>query len=128
MVLPGKVMDWNCSLHDLQLAFGVKDFLVCSWNKFHRSNLLMSVDTTHVVYGWQVISPQSASGVVLDAPEASKLLSSVAIALSNCSRSALAHFLFFCLCLLMFFTPGTYLIILGLLHENRFFRRLFSMG
>lgn len=55
----GKVMDWNCSLHDLQLAFGVKDFLV--------------------------ISPQSASGVVLDAPEASKLLSSVAIALSNCS-------------------------------------------
>lgn len=34
----------------------------------------------------QVIAPQSASGVVLDAPEASKLLSAVAIALSNCSR------------------------------------------
>jgi len=33
-----------------------------------------------------VIAPQSASGVVLDAPEASKLLSAVAIALSNCSR------------------------------------------
>lgn len=33
----------------------------------------------------QVIAPQSASGVVLDAPEASKLLSAVAIALSNCS-------------------------------------------
>ncbi|KAL1332509.1 hypothetical protein AAHE18_11G032800 [Arachis hypogaea] len=32
-----------------------------------------------------VIAPQSASGVLLDAPEASKLLSAVAIALSNCS-------------------------------------------
>ncbi|XP_022729559.1 rab3 GTPase-activating protein catalytic subunit-like isoform X3 [Durio zibethinus] len=55
----GKIADWNCTLHDLQLCFGVKEFLV--------------------------ISPQSASGVVLDAPEASKLLSAVAIALSNCS-------------------------------------------
>ncbi|KAH1045383.1 hypothetical protein J1N35_036167 [Gossypium stocksii] len=33
-----------------------------------------------------VISPQSASGVVLDAPEATKLLSAVSIALANCSR------------------------------------------
>ncbi|KAK2982727.1 hypothetical protein RJ640_025143 [Escallonia rubra] len=57
----GKVADWICTLHDLQLSFGVKDFLV--------------------------IAPLSASGVVLDAPEASKLLSAVAIALSNCSRS-----------------------------------------
>ncbi|KAK9940853.1 hypothetical protein M0R45_017493 [Rubus argutus] len=55
----GKVMNWDSRLHDLQLCFGVKDFLV--------------------------IAPQSASGVVLDAPEASKLLSAVAIALSNCS-------------------------------------------
>ncbi|XP_022755541.1 rab3 GTPase-activating protein catalytic subunit isoform X1 [Durio zibethinus] len=55
----GKIADWNCTLHDLQICFGVKEFLV--------------------------ISPQSGSGVVLDAPEASKLLSSVAIALSNCS-------------------------------------------
>ncbi|KAG5515066.1 hypothetical protein RHGRI_036190 [Rhododendron griersonianum] len=55
----GKVADWSFSLHDLQLSFGVKEFLV--------------------------IAPQSASGVVLDAPEASKLLSAVAIALSNCS-------------------------------------------
>ncbi|GMI84043.1 hypothetical protein like AT5G58510 [Hibiscus trionum] len=55
----GNISDWNCTLHDLQLCFGVKEFLV--------------------------ISPQSASGVVLDAPEASKLLSAVAIALSNCS-------------------------------------------
>lgn len=38
----------------------------------------------------QVIAPQSASGVVLDAPEASKLLSAAAIALSNCSRCALS--------------------------------------
>ncbi|KAL1332510.1 hypothetical protein AAHE18_11G032800 [Arachis hypogaea] len=51
--------DWNFDLHDLQLCFGVKEFLV--------------------------IAPQSASGVLLDAPEASKLLSAVAIALSNCS-------------------------------------------
>ncbi|KAA8543714.1 hypothetical protein F0562_021540 [Nyssa sinensis] len=55
----GQVVDWNCTLHDLQLSFGVKEFLV--------------------------IAPSSASGVVLDAPEASKLLSAVAIALSNCS-------------------------------------------
>ncbi|KAL6978086.1 hypothetical protein U1Q18_047214 [Sarracenia purpurea var. burkii] len=55
----GKVTDWSFPLHDLQLSFGVKEFLV--------------------------IAPQSASGVVLDAPEASKLLSAVAIALSNCS-------------------------------------------
>ncbi|XP_021642328.2 uncharacterized protein LOC110636792 isoform X2 [Hevea brasiliensis] len=55
----GKIADWDCTLHDLQLCFGVKEFLV--------------------------IAPQSASGVVLDAPEASKLLSAVAIALSNCS-------------------------------------------
>ncbi|MED6126942.1 hypothetical protein PIB30_083332 [Stylosanthes scabra] len=53
--------DWNFDLHDLQLCFGVKEFLV--------------------------IAPQSASGVLLDAPEASKLLSAVAIALSNCSSS-----------------------------------------
>ncbi|KAG8390532.1 hypothetical protein BUALT_Bualt01G0093300 [Buddleja alternifolia] len=55
----GKVADWNQTLHDLQLSFGVKEFVV--------------------------IAPQSASGVVLDAPEASKLLSAVAIAMSNCS-------------------------------------------
>ncbi|KAL2540795.1 hypothetical protein Adt_01773 [Abeliophyllum distichum] len=55
----GKVADWNQTLHDLQLSFGVKEFVV--------------------------IAPQSASGVVLDSPEASKLLSAVAIALSNCS-------------------------------------------
>ncbi|XP_060667833.1 uncharacterized protein LOC107411504 isoform X2 [Ziziphus jujuba] len=54
-----KVVDWNSTSHDLQLCFGVKEFLV--------------------------IAPQSASGVVLDTPEASKLLSAVAIALSNCS-------------------------------------------
>ncbi|KAK4274842.1 hypothetical protein QN277_018012 [Acacia crassicarpa] len=55
----GKAAEWNFNLHDLQLCFGVKEFLV--------------------------IAPQSASGVVLDAPEASKLLSAIAIALSNCS-------------------------------------------
>ncbi|XP_042017367.1 rab3 GTPase-activating protein catalytic subunit-like isoform X2 [Salvia splendens] len=55
----GKTLDWDHALHDLQLSFGVKEFVV--------------------------IAPQSASGVVLDAPEASKLLSAVAIALSNCS-------------------------------------------
>ncbi|KAF9593371.1 hypothetical protein IFM89_022070 [Coptis chinensis] len=54
----GKILDWTDGLHDLQLSFGVKEFLV--------------------------IAPLSASGVVLDAPEATKLLSSVAIALSNC--------------------------------------------
>lgn len=55
----GEFTVWDTTLHDLQLCFGVKEFLV--------------------------IAPQSASGVVLDAPEASKLLSAVAIALSNCS-------------------------------------------
>ncbi|KAG2333340.1 hypothetical protein Bca52824_004520 [Brassica carinata] len=51
--------DSNSNSHDLQLCFGVKDFLL--------------------------IAPQSASGVLLDAPESSKLLSAVAIALSNCA-------------------------------------------
>ncbi|KAG9453607.1 hypothetical protein H6P81_006511 [Aristolochia fimbriata] len=54
----GKNVEWTDDSHTLQLSFGVKEFLV--------------------------ISPLSASGVVLDAPEASKLLSSLAIALSNC--------------------------------------------
>ncbi|KAL6580891.1 hypothetical protein OROMI_006814 [Orobanche minor] len=41
-----------------------------------------------------VITPHSASGVVLSAPEASKLLSAVAIALSNCSwGSGMGEFL-----------------------------------
>ena len=34
----------------------------------------------------QVISPMSMSGVVLDAPEATLLLSTMAVALSNCGR------------------------------------------
>ena len=34
----------------------------------------------------QIIAPLSASGVVLDDPESTKLLSSAAIALSNCGR------------------------------------------
>ncbi|CAN6469767.1 unnamed protein product [Victoria cruziana] len=50
--------EWQDDLHSLQLQFGVKEFLV--------------------------ISPLSANGVILDEPEATKLLSSVAIALSNC--------------------------------------------
>ncbi|KAL9668145.1 hypothetical protein QQ045_002520 [Rhodiola kirilowii] len=57
--LTGKSTGWDGTLHDLQLSFGVDEFLA--------------------------IAPQSASGVVLDAPEASKLLSAVAIALSNCN-------------------------------------------
>ncbi|KAJ4972408.1 hypothetical protein NE237_005507 [Protea cynaroides] len=57
----GESLDWNDDLHDLQLCFGVKKFLV--------------------------IAPISASGVVLDAPEASKLLSAVSIALSNCDST-----------------------------------------
>ncbi|XP_043724681.1 rab3 GTPase-activating protein catalytic subunit isoform X2 [Telopea speciosissima] len=57
----GDSVDWNDDLHDLQLSFGVKKFLV--------------------------IAPISASGVVLDAPEASKLLSAVSIALSNCGST-----------------------------------------
>ncbi|KAF8397225.1 hypothetical protein HHK36_016135 [Tetracentron sinense] len=64
----GKVADWNGDLHDLQFSFGVKEFLVC-----------IQLRILHLV-----IAPLSASGVVLDAPEASKLLSAVAIALSNC--------------------------------------------
>ncbi|KAI3806281.1 hypothetical protein L1987_22180 [Smallanthus sonchifolius] len=55
----GKAVDWSSTLHDLQLSFGVKEFMV--------------------------IAPQSANGVILDSPEASKLLSAVAIAFSNCS-------------------------------------------
>lgn len=53
----GKAAPWDDDLHKIQLSFGVTGFLV--------------------------IAPLSASGVVLDAPESSKLLSAVAIALSN---------------------------------------------
>ncbi|KAJ0979301.1 hypothetical protein J5N97_014775 [Dioscorea zingiberensis] len=54
----GHAMEWDDDLHSIQLSFGVDEFLI--------------------------IAPLSASGVVLDAPESSKLLSAVAIALSNC--------------------------------------------
>ncbi|XP_072997458.1 uncharacterized protein [Typha latifolia] len=57
----GKTAYWDDDLHNLQLSFGVTEFLV--------------------------IAPLSASGVVLDDPEASKLLSAVAIALSNCGSN-----------------------------------------
>ncbi|XP_020578793.1 rab3 GTPase-activating protein catalytic subunit isoform X3 [Phalaenopsis equestris] len=56
-----KAGQWDNDLHSLQLSFGVTGFLV--------------------------IAPLSASGVVLDAPESSKLLSAVAIALSNCGSN-----------------------------------------
>lgn len=56
-----KTEQWDDDLHSLQLSFGVAEFLV--------------------------IAPLSASGVLLDAPEASKLLSAVAIALSNCGSN-----------------------------------------
>lgn len=49
-------------------------------------NVFAMFSSSPLVIASQVIAPQSASGVVLDAPEASKLLSAVAIALSNCSR------------------------------------------
>ncbi|KAJ4793115.1 Rab3 GTPase-activating protein catalytic subunit [Rhynchospora pubera] len=52
---------WDDDLHNMQLSFGVDDFLV--------------------------IAPLSANGVVLDDPESTKLLSSVAIALSNCGSN-----------------------------------------
>lgn len=50
-----------------------------------RSNVLYNLSLCCLMY-CQLIAPISASGVVLDAPEASKLLSAVAIALSNCGR------------------------------------------
>lgn len=50
--------DWRTECHYLQLWFGVHDFLV--------------------------IAPVSMNGVILDAPEATLLLSAVSIALSNC--------------------------------------------
>nr|CAD1841900.1 unnamed protein product [Ananas comosus var. bracteatus] len=57
----GKSTYWDHDLHNLQLSFGVAEFLV--------------------------IAPLSASGVVLDDPESTKLLSAVAIALSNCGSN-----------------------------------------
>ncbi|KAL2336723.1 hypothetical protein Fmac_011169 [Flemingia macrophylla] len=56
----GKLADWSFELHDLQLCFGVKEFLVWS--------LLLRVQVV-----WFLMR------------EASKLLSAIAIALSNCS-------------------------------------------
>ncbi|KAJ3682855.1 hypothetical protein LUZ60_013082 [Juncus effusus] len=59
--LTGRASCWDDDLHNMQLSFGVDDFLV--------------------------ISPLSANGVVLDDPESTKLLSSVSIALSNCGSN-----------------------------------------
>uniref|UniRef100_A0A2P2M4U0 Rab3 GTPase-activating protein catalytic subunit isoform X1 n=1 Tax=Rhizophora mucronata TaxID=61149 RepID=A0A2P2M4U0_RHIMU len=85
----GKHSDWNSSLHDLQLCFGVREFLVCL-KLFIMALcffvLTLSSSSHKMCLDHQVISPQSASGVVLDAPEACKLLSAIAIALSNSSR------------------------------------------
>ncbi|KAL2636313.1 hypothetical protein R1flu_007792 [Riccia fluitans] len=50
--------EWPAGLHHLQLWFGVTDFLVAA--------------------------PVTLSGVILDAPEATTLLSTVAVALSSC--------------------------------------------
>lgn len=52
---------WDDDTHSMQLSFGVDEFLI--------------------------IAPLSASGVILDDPESTKLLSSVAIALSNCGSN-----------------------------------------
>ncbi|KAK3151332.1 hypothetical protein QOZ80_3AG0244510 [Eleusine coracana subsp. coracana] len=57
----GQNTHWDDDTHSMQLSFGVNDFLI--------------------------IAPLSASGVVLDDPESTKLLSSVAIALSNCGSN-----------------------------------------
>lgn len=57
----GKYSYWDDDTHSTQLSFGVDEFLI--------------------------IAPLSASGVVLDDPESTKLLSSVAIALSNCGSN-----------------------------------------
>ncbi|OEL29559.1 hypothetical protein BAE44_0009421 [Dichanthelium oligosanthes] len=57
----GKNSYWDDDTHSMQLSFGVDEFLM--------------------------IAPLSASGVVLDDPESTKLLSSVAIALSNCGSN-----------------------------------------
>ncbi|KAL6901909.1 hypothetical protein ACP4OV_004785 [Aristida adscensionis] len=57
----GKNSYWDDDIHSMQLSFGVDEFLI--------------------------ISPLSASGVVLDDPESTKLLSSLAIALSNCGSN-----------------------------------------
>ncbi|KAF8721400.1 hypothetical protein HU200_023112 [Digitaria exilis] len=57
----GKNTYWEDDTHTMQLSFGVDEFLM--------------------------IAPLSASGVVLDDPESTKLLSSVAIALSNCGSN-----------------------------------------
>ncbi|KAL6644896.1 hypothetical protein ACP70R_016504 [Stipagrostis hirtigluma subsp. patula] len=57
----GKNSYWDDDTHSMQLSFGVDEFLI--------------------------IAPLSASGVVLDDPESTKLLSSVAIALSNCGSN-----------------------------------------
>ncbi|KAG6550673.1 hypothetical protein Mapa_007770 [Marchantia paleacea] len=53
--------EWPAGLHHLQLFFGVTDFLVAA--------------------------PVSLSGVILDAPEATTLLSTVAVALSSCGSN-----------------------------------------
>ncbi|KAK6144697.1 hypothetical protein DH2020_021517 [Rehmannia glutinosa] len=70
-----------------EFKYAMKSY--CMEYYFSTSNDGKVADWDQTLHGLQlsfgVITPQSASGVVLDAPEASKLLSAVAIALSNCS-------------------------------------------
>lgn len=69
-------------------VLGSKNFwYAIAWHLSFFSALFICILVSNLLIIFhQVIAPQSASGVVLDAPEASKLLSAVAIALSNCSR------------------------------------------
>jgi hypothetical protein len=52
----------------------------------HKLACITKLKSHSVFMCSQMIAPLSASGVVLDDPESTKLLSSVAIALSNCGR------------------------------------------
>ncbi|KAJ6895086.1 Rab3 gtpase-activating protein catalytic subunit [Populus alba x Populus x berolinensis] len=63
----------------MELKYAMKSYNMEYY--FETSSGVMTI----VFPDYQVIAPQSASGVVLDSPEASKLLSAVAIALTNCS-------------------------------------------
>ncbi|XP_052725452.1 uncharacterized protein LOC108323590 isoform X2 [Vigna angularis] len=58
-------------------------FCPCHGSHYNISGRIRKRPT---LYNLEVISPKSLSNVVLDAPEACKLLSVVVIALSNCSR------------------------------------------
>lgn len=78
-------MHWRLSIHGL-LSFSIGTVV-----RNYRRVVPVTSRCASKSVAVQVVSPMSMSGVVLDAQEATLLLSTMAVAVSNCGRSFLTH-------------------------------------